>query len=358
MMIPNEAVDRACKFAYTLKHMDIIHNQSLLAFNTFGMDVKAELFVSVTSQDQMAEATTDASRKSQPLFLLGGGSNVLLRSNVAGLTVHNAIQGIEVIHENTESAIVRAGGGVEWHLFVLWCIERGLGGVENMSLIPGSVGAAPMQNIGAYGVELKDVFHALEAIDIQTGEVHRFDNKTCEFGYRTSIFKTTVKGRFAITHVEFELRKKPVFNTSYGAIEAELESMGVTELSCKAISDAVIAIRKSKLPDPKEIGNAGSFFKNPVVKDEVFNEIKHRYPNVPGYPAGEGLMKLPAGWLIEQAGWKGKTFGTYGVHKKQALVLVNYGGASGEDVYRLSTQILEDIESKFGVKLEREVNIM
>jgi UDP-N-acetylmuramate dehydrogenase len=358
MVMLYETEDGARNFAYTLKHMDIIRNQSLLSFNTFGMDVKAESFVSVTSQEQMAEATTGASQKKQPLFLLGGGSNVLLRSDVAGLTVHNAIQGIEVIHENTESVIVRSGGGVEWHRFVLWCIERGFGGVENMSLIPGSVGAAPMQNIGAYGVELKDVFHALEAIDIHTGEVHRFDNKTCEFGYRTSIFKTKVKGRYAITYVEFELRKKPIFNTTYGAIEAELESMGVTELSCKAISDAVIAIRRSKLPDPKEIGNAGSFFKNPVVKNRVFNEIKQRYPNVPGYPAGEGLIKLPAGWLIEQAGWKGKTFGTYGVHKKQALVLVNYGGSSGEEVYQLSSRILEDVESKFGVVLEREVNIM
>ncbi len=338
--------------------MDIIRNQSLRSFNTFGMNVLAESFVSVTTQDQMAEATTNALKLNKSLFLLGGGSNVLLRGNVSGLTVHNAIKGVEVISSDANRAIVRVGGGEEWHQFVLWSIERGFGGVENMSLIPGSVGAAPMQNIGAYGVELKDVFHVLEAVDVHTGEVHRFDASTCEFGYRTSIFKTKVKGRYAITHVEFALQKNPVFNTSYGAIEAELEAMKVTNLSIKAISDAVINIRRSKLPDPREIGNAGSFFKNPVVEEGVYNTIKKNFPSAPGYPAGKGMIKLPAGWLIEQAGWKGKTFGTYGVHKKQALVLVNYGGATGEEVFKLSAQILEDIQAKFGVLLEREVNIM
>lgn len=338
--------------------MQRLRNVSLKPFNTFGINCEAKELVEIADEANMASVLVNEYKLGKTPLILGGGSNVLFTKDVAELVVVNRLKGIKKIKEDADHVWVKAGAGEVWHEFVLWCISQNLAGVENMSLIPGSVGAAPMQNIGAYGVELKSVFESLEAIERSTGNLHTFDNATCEFGYRSSIFKTHAKNQFVITSVTFKLNKRPIFNTSYGAIEQELSSSGIKELSIKVISDAVIRIRESKLPNPTEIGNAGSFFKNPVIETKLFEEIKKIYPTIPGYPASDGYTKVAAGWLIDQAGWKGKTIGSYGVHKKQALVLVNYGGASGKEIYSLSGKILSDIRQKFGIELEREVNII
>ena len=333
-----------------------MHTQAnLQSFNTFGIQAHAAQLSEAHSVDEM-RALIHA--HGTPDLVLGGGSNVLLRGDVDGFVLVNRIPGIEVVKQEGDLVRVRVGGGVVWHDFVLHCIAQGWAGVENLSLIPGSVGAAPMQNIGAYGVEIKDVFHQLEALHIASGEVHTFDHADCQFGYRESVFKRALKGQHIITHVEFDLSLTPTFHTEYGAIQNELEAMGVTELSIRAISDAVIRIRQSKLPDPAQIGNAGSFFKNPVVPTAEYERIREAHPNVVAYPAGEGHMKLAAGWLIDQAGWKGHVRGTHGVHDRQALVLVNHGGAQGQDIWQLSEDILQDVQARYGVTLEREVNII
>jgi UDP-N-acetylmuramate dehydrogenase len=338
--------------------MQYLSNVSLKPFNTFGIDSSAKELVEVCKQDDLAEVLVREYQAGRTPLILGGGSNVLFTRDVDGMVVLNRLKGIKKVKEDNKNVWIKVGAGETWHKFVLWCFDQNLAGVENMSLIPGSVGAAPMQNIGAYGVELRSVFDSLEAIERATGETHQFYNSTCEFGYRSSIFKTHAKNQFVITSVTFKLNKEPSFNTSYGAIEQELESSGVKELSIKAISDAVIRIRQSKLPDPEEIGNAGSFFKNPVITTEAYEELKTVHPTIPGYTASEGYTKVAAGWLIDQAGWKGRSFGSYGVHKRQALVLVNYGGATGKQVFDLSADILADIHQKFGIELEREVNII
>ena len=330
---------------------------SLKNFNTFGIDVSSKLFSQAENEDHVRNVIQSTEFMRNSSLILGGGSNVLFTKNFDGIVLRNHIQGIEVIEETKEYVLVKVGGGVVWHDFVLHCIKKGWHGVENLSLIPGNVGASPMQNIGAYGVEIKEVFYELEAIHLQTGEIHYFNNSACEFGYRESVFKNKLKGQYLISRVIYKLSKKGNYTISYGAIEKQLESMGVQELSAKSISDAVIAIRQSKLPDPKKIGNSGSFFKNPIVDKSTYHMVKSNFPDVVAYSAGKGFMKLAAGWLIEQAGWKGKTFGNYGVHKHQALVLVNYGGASGKEIYDLSAEILDSIKEKFGVQLEREVNI-
>jgi UDP-N-acetylmuramate dehydrogenase len=343
----------------------IAENLSLKAYNTFGIDVNARYFSTFDSIEKLNQLLHDF--KHVPLFILGGGSNILLTKHFDGLVLRNEIKGIEIISENETEVIVRAGAGEVWHEFVLYCIENQFAGIENLSLIPGSVGASPMQNIGAYGVEIKHVFDHLEALEIETGEIHTFDNASCEFGYRESVFKRKFKGKYIILTVAFKLSKQPSsLNTSYGAIESELASKGITSPTLRDISNAVIAIRQSKLPNPAEIGNAGSFFKNPVVDIAVFQKIQATYPNAPSYPAGEGKVKMPAGWLIETAGWKGKMItktdenltAKYGVHKNQALVLVNYGGATGIEIYELSTQIIQSIEKQFEIQLEREVNLL
>jgi UDP-N-acetylmuramate dehydrogenase len=254
--------------------------------------------------------------------------------------------------------IVESGAGEVWHELVLYCIQNGWAGIENLSLIPGSVGASPMQNIGAYGVEIKDVFSYLSAINIATGELEIFNAEQCNFAYRESVFKQALKGKYIICYVAFKLSKKAIKNTTYGAIEDELKKMGISNPSIEDISKAVISIRQSKLPNPAVIGNAGSFFKNPIVSEELVKKLQEIYPDIPNYPSTNGTKKLAAGWLIEKAGWKGKTIGNIGVHKNQALVLVNYGGGTGEEILALSTAIIEDIKSKFKVELEREVNIM
>lgn len=331
-------------------------NFDLQAVNTFGISAKAKLFATFSSIQELSDLLENVPNESR--LILGGGSNLLLTKDFDGLVLKNEIKGFRVTFEDELEVIVEAGAGEIWHEFVLKCIEQNYSGLENLSLIPGSVGASPMQNIGAYGVEIKDCFESLQAFHIPSGEIHTFDQAACAFGYRESVFKNKVKGQYVICSVSFRLKKNPAVNTSYGAISSELEKQGITNPSIRDVSRAVIAIRQSKLPDPKVIGNAGSFFKNPIVKNSVFEAIKVNYPNAPFYPVDENHGKLAAGWLIEQAGWKGKTFDTYGVHKLQALVLVNYGGSTGNQIYDLSSQIILDIEKKFGVTLEREVNIL
>ncbi len=336
--------------------MQIQENISLKPYNTFGIDAMARYFSAFNNGDELAELL--ATDSTLPTLILGGGSNILLTQHFDGLVLKNEVKGIIEVHEDNEYVYVKAGAGENWHQFVLYCIERNWCGIENLSLIPGNVGASPMQNIGAYGVELKDVFYSLEAYDVHEKRVVNFSANDCEFGYRESVFKRKYKDQYVILNVTFQLRKHPVFNTSYGAINEELEKMGVKELSIKAISDAVINIRSSKLPDPKVIGNAGSFFKNPEISNEQFAEIKAEFPDIVGYKLLNGNVKLAAGWLIEHCGWKGYRNGDAGCHAKQALVLVNYGDASGKDIFNLSEAISESVQKKFEVILEREVNII
>jgi UDP-N-acetylmuramate dehydrogenase len=332
-------------------------NVNLLAYNTFSIGVNAKYFARFENVDALRSILKN--NPDEELLILGGGSNILFTKDFNGIVIKNEIKGFRIIEENENYVVVESGAGENWHQFVLRCIDHNFGGLENLSLIPGSVGASPMQNIGAYGVEIKDVFEKLQAYHIPTGEVHEFKHSDCEFGYRESIFKRRLKGQYVILTVSFKLSKKSTINSSYGAIESELEKMGISSPTIRDISNAVIAIRTSKLPDPKIIGNAGSFFKNPVVPKALLLEIQKTFPDVPFY-ANENseTVKLPAGWLIEKAGWKGKTFENFGVHKMQALVLVNYGSAKGSEILELSAQIIKDITDKFGVTLEREVNIL
>ncbi len=333
----------------------IQRNAQLKGYNTFGISAIAYGFGTFTSVDELRVLLPE--RKSfNDLLVLGGGSNILFTKDVDALVLRNEITGIEVVEETSEYVILKAGSGVVWHDFVMHTVNQNLGGIENLSLIPGSVGASPMQNIGAYGVEIKDVFESLEALNIETGELRHFSAQECKFGYRESVFKRELKNQFVITHVNYRLSKNPVLQTSYGAIKDELAAQG-NQPSIKNISEAVIAIRNSKLPNPKDLGNAGSFFKNPVVSAEFANNLATKYPDMPKYAQADGSVKLAAGWMIEQAGWKGKRVGECGVHTKQALVLVNYGGATGNEIYQLSTAVLEAVKDKFGVELEREVNI-
>jgi UDP-N-acetylmuramate dehydrogenase len=335
----------------------IQENISLKPFNTFGIEASTRYFGRFSSVEELNQILT--SNKDKELLILGGGSNILLTKNFDGLTLINEIKGFEVTKNDGDSVIVKSGAGEIWHEFVLKCIENNFSGVENLSLIPGSVGASPMQNIGAYGVEIKDVFESVEAYHIPTGELHTFSKEECEFGYRESVFKRKYKGQYVIISVSYKLSlSAPKVNTSYGAIESELKEMNISTPSIKDVSQAVINIRSSKLPNPKEIGNAGSFFKNPVISKELFDKLFVEFPTIPNYPAENDGKKIAAGWLIEQCGWKGKTLGHYGVHKLQALVLVNYKGATGTEIYDLSSSIIKDVEDKFGITLEREVNIL
>ena len=337
--------------------MKTFENFALKPFNTFGIDAKAKLFAKVNNLEELQELY--ANYASENKLPLGGGSNVLLTRNFDGLVTKLDLMGKTIVEETEDRVLLKIGAGEVWHNTVIWCVENKWSGIENMSLIPGSVGAAPMQNIGAYGVELKDVFHSLEAWLPEENTVETFDSKTCDFGYRSSIFKKSLKGKAIILNVTLKLSKNAKLNTSYGAIEQELELHNIQSPTIKDVSDAVIRIRQSKLPDPAQIGNAGSFFKNPVVPQEVVTNLLKKYPEAPNYNVGEGLVKVPAGWLIETAGWKGKTFDDrFGIHKKQALVLVNYQNTRGQEIFDLSENIIEDIEDKFGITLEREVNII
>lgn len=330
-------------------------NHSLKDHNTFGVDCKAKYFASFGSSETLQKLLQNSTK---PIFVLGGGSNILLTDDFMGTVLKNEIKGIEVVGETDAHCLVKVGGGEVWNDFVMWSIENGLGGIENLSLIPGSVGAAPMQNIGAYGVELKSVFEKLEAISIETLKVVTFNNEQCAFGYRNSIFKQSLKGKYIITQVFFRLTKAPVFNTSYGAIEKELQSMGAQNLTLQNISQAIINIRRRKLPDPKKLGNGGSFFKNPIISSKQFNALKIEFPNIVGYPVSETQTKVAAGWLIDQAGWKGHRNGDAGIHQSHALVLVNYGNATGAELVALAKQIQQSVWQKFGILLENEVNIL
>jgi UDP-N-acetylmuramate dehydrogenase len=341
---------------------NIQENILIKEYNAFGISVYANLFAKFNSVSGLSELI-EFNKPQTPnpklrTLILGGGSNILFTKNFEGLVLKNEIKGIKTIKEDEHHIYVNVGAGENWHQFVLHCIKNGWAGVENLSLIPGNVGASPMQNIGAYGVEIKDVFYSLEAYHIRDKKMVNFTLNDCEFGYRESIFKKKFKDEFVITDVTYRLNRIPAFNITYGAISQELEKMGVKDLNLQAVSEAVINIRSSKLPDPAVIGNAGSFFKNPEIQNSKFKSLKEKYPEIVGYDLPNGNIKLAAGWLIEQAGWKGYRKGDAGCHEKQALVLVNYGNAAGSEIFELSEKILNSVREKFGVELEREVNIV
>ncbi|WKN41735.1 UDP-N-acetylmuramate dehydrogenase [Tunicatimonas pelagia] len=342
--------------------MEVASNISLKDYNTFGIDAVARHLVKVSSVEKLQDVLKQDRWKETPKLILGGGSNVLFTSPEVELVVKMDIRGIEVIEENDDFVWIKVGAGENWHELVMYCIDQGWGGVENLSLIPGTVGAAPMQNIGAYGVEIKDVFTQLEAVDIETATLRTFNPEECKFGYRESVFKNIYKEKYIIASVNFRLNKRPQINTSYGAIEEvlteRLGSTGAKSASIRDVSEAVIHIRQSKLPDPNKIGNAGSFFKNPVVPRAKFEGLQQQFTSVPGYPVSESKVKVPAGWLIEQAGWKGKRFGNVGVHNRQALVLVNFGSAQGEEIKKLAYDIQQSVQEKFGILIQPEVNIV
>lgn len=338
--------------------MQVHENYSLLKYNTFGIEATSRFFSRFSTEEELRELLDE--KVAETKMILGGGSNVLFTKDYDGFVLKNEIPGIDIINQNDDFIFIRAGAGVAWHAFVTYCVNNNFAGVENLSLIPGNVGASPMQNIGAYGVEIKDVFFELEAFHLKDNAIQVFNASDCRFGYRDSVFKNVYKGDFAIISVTFRLNKNADFNISYGAIEEELEKMKVKKLSVKAISDAVISIRTSKLPDPALLGNAGSFFKNPIVDQETLNEIKNNLngSDFPFYKNGGENYKIPAGWLIEQCGWKGFRKGDAGCYAKQALVLVNYGQATGKEIFDLSEQIKISVKEKFGIELEREVNIL
>lgn len=338
--------------------MQIQKNISLKPYNTFGITATAACFTEVRSVADLQNILKNPAYKAVPKLILGGGSNLLFTQDFDGLVIKIAIEGIEKINEDAQHVYLQVGAGVVWHQLVLHCIERDFAGVENLSLIPGTVGAAPMQNIGAYGVEIKEIFDSLEAVHMETGKIRTFTNEECQFGYRESVFKKELKGQYIITHVTFKLGKVPAFNISYGAIQDTLKQMNVDTLSLRSVSDAVIHIRRTKLPDPAEIGNAGSFFKNPEIPAGQYEALKAQYPQIPGYITSPQTMKVPAGWLIEQCGWKGKRLGDTGVHKNQALVLVNYGNAKGNEIKALSEQVQKSVLEKFNIHLHPEVNFI
>ena len=334
--------------------MEFHSNFSLKNYNTFGIDVKAKKFVSVSTLEELKEVLSIENE----IFLLSGGSNMLITKDIDKTVVHIDLKGITILEESKDQVVVEVYAGEDWHQFVLWCVNHDFGGIENLSLIPGNVGTCPIQNIGAYGVEVKDVIESVETIEIKSGKTKTFSNSECKFGYRNSIFKNTLKGKFVITKVRFKLTKvKHNLNTSYGAIESELSSNKIQNPTITDISNAVIAIRQSKLPDPKEIGNSGSFFKNPVISKSHFERLQEKYPKIPSYPIDEFTEKVPAGWLIETAGFKGKRFGEAGIHDKQALVLVNHGNAYGQEVFEVAKHIQSKIYIDFGIELEIEVNV-
>ncbi|MEM6726127.1 MAG: UDP-N-acetylmuramate dehydrogenase [Bacteroidota bacterium] len=332
----------------------VLEQHALQSYNTFGLAASARYFASVTSVDDLKQALAFQA----PELILGGGSNVLLTRDLEGLVLHINFKGRRIIDQDDHSALVEFGAGENWHDCVLQSLDWGLGGLENLSLIPGTVGAAPIQNIGAYGIELKDCFDSLQAFELSTGQLHRFDAEACQFGYRDSFFKRQGKGQFVIYSVRLRLTKEQVFHTDYGAIQRTLEEQGVQELSHKAISDAVIHVRRSKLPDPAVLGNSGSFFKNPSIGKVQFESLLARFPHMVHYPLPNNQFKIPAGWLIEQCGWKGKRVGRTGAYAKQALVLVNYGQATGQEVWQLAQNIQDSVASKFGIRLQPEVNVI
>ncbi|GGB74923.1 UDP-N-acetylenolpyruvoylglucosamine reductase [Flavobacterium suaedae] len=337
--------------------MKLHTNYSLKDYNTFGIEAYAKEFVAVQSVNELKQVLQE--NKGKKLFILGGGSNMLLTKDIDALVLHINIKGISVISESDTHVNIQAMAGENWHEFVLHCINNNYGGLENLSLIPGNVGTTPIQNIGAYGTEIKDTFVSCNALNIETLETDTFTKDDCEFAYRESIFKGKLKGKYIITSVTFKLTKTDhKINTAYGDITEKLIDNGIIVATIKDVSNAVIAIRQSKLPDPKELGNSGSFFKNPIVPKTIFDKIQSKHPLMPYYVVSETEVKVPAGWLIEQSGFKGKRFGDAGVHSKQALVLVNYGNATGQEILNLSHKIQETVFNNFGIHIENEVNII
>jgi UDP-N-acetylmuramate dehydrogenase len=340
------------------QYSDIKENVSLYPFNTFHIDSIARYFTEVKSIEKLQELITSGKLAEHPLLLLGGGSNLLFTGNFKGLVIQINNKGIEILSQSEDTVSVKASAGENWHEFVTYCVSQGFGGIENLSLIPGNVGSCPIQNVGAYGVEVKDVVKSVEAIDLSSGELIVYNREDCMFGYRDSIFKSELKGKFAIWSVTFELSLNPVVHLEYGAIKQELSVMGIENPSIEDVGKAVCNIRQSKLPDPKLLGNAGSFFKNPTVEQKFFEKLKESFPNLVSYPLDDEKVKLAAGWLIEQCGWKGFREGDAGVHHSQALVLVNYGNAKGSDILTLAHRIQNSVYERFGVKLEMEVNVI
>lgn len=335
-----------------------LKNYSLKDLNTMKIDVNARFYVEVKSVEQLCNLLKSDIAE-PPFYVLGGGSNVLFLRDFEGTILHINIKGKKVLKEDEDSVFIKVSAGENWHEFVLYALRNNYGGIENLSLIPGKVGASPMQNIGAYGVELKDVFESLEALEISSQKIKTFSRQECNFGYRDSVFKNVLKNKYIITSVTFRLSKRNhTLKTEYGAIRSRLDEMGITHPNIQQISQAVIDIRNSKLPNPAEIPNAGSFFKNPTISKDFFSVLKDKYPDIKGYPIEDGKIKVPAAWLIEKSGWKAYKNDSVGVHEKQALVLINHHEANGLDVYNLSQEILEDVHRKFGIQLEREVNII
>jgi UDP-N-acetylmuramate dehydrogenase len=337
--------------------MQVLKNISLKTLNTFGVEASAEYFVDIESENDLLDLFSDEKWRDYPRLVLGGGSNMLFTQNFGGLVIHLKIQGLSAEIEG-DDVYVHAGAGIVWNDLVNYCVDNDYAGIENLSLIPGSVGASPVQNIGAYGVELQDIFHTCRAFEISTGKIKVFTKEDCAFSYRDSVFKSSLKGLYIITEVTFKLSKIFKPNVSYGAITEELAKRGINVPSIKQLSQVISHIRVSKLPDPTTIGNAGSFFKNPIIPESVFNSLKSQFPDIVHFPAGEGFIKISAGWMIEQCAWKGKIVGNTGTWKNQALVLVNHGNASGNEIMEFSSAIIESVNAKFGVQLEREVNII
>ncbi|MEZ0005673.1 UDP-N-acetylmuramate dehydrogenase [Flavobacterium sp. 28YEA47A] len=337
--------------------MEIIDNFSLKNYNTFGIEAKAKQFVSVHSVEELQAVLKE--NPAQKKFILGGGSNMLLTKDIDALTIHVDIKGKKIIEQTEDAVWVEAKAGENWHEFVLWTIGQDFGGLENMSLIPGNVGTTPIQNIGAYGTEIKDTFVYCEAVNIQTLEIKKFTKEECKFGYRESIFKNEAKGQYIIVSVVFKLtRQNHKINISYGDIASELTKKDIVVPTLKDVSNAIITIRQSKLPDPKELGNSGSFFKNPIILKSDFERIHLQHPEMPSYTVSETEVKVPAGWLIEKAGFKGKRFGDAGIHKNQALVLVNYGNATGQEILNVSKEIQKTVKELFDIEIEAEVNVI
>ena len=334
--------------------MNISKNVSLRRYNTFGMEATARLFTELLDTIQLPELADNY--PPDDIFILGGGSNVLLTQDINGLVILNRLKGIAIEKEDAHHAWIRVAAGEVWHDLVQYAIGNELGGIENLALIPGTVGASPIQNIGAYGVEVKETIEAVTCWHWQGKTFKTYSNTDCQFGYRDSIFKHSLKGKVLVTSVLFKLSKQPVLRTAYGAIIQELEAMGVAP-SVQHIAQAVINIRSSKLPDPAKIGNAGSFFKNPTIPTAQYQELLQRYPLLPSYPVSDDLVKIPAGWMIEQCGWKGKRIGDAGIHAKQSLVLVNYAHAKGDEIWQLSEQVVQSVQQSFGILLEREVQV-
>lgn len=338
--------------------MDLQENISLESLNTFHIAAKAHYYSRIKDLSTLQDLLANKSLHNLPKLILGGGSNLLFVKDFEGWVIQMALQGIEKVEEDNHHILLRVGGGVDWHQLVLYCLEREYAGLENLSLIPGTVGAAPIQNIGAYGVELSEVFEDLEALEISTGKIKKFSKEDCQFGYRDSVFKNRLQGKYIILYVTFRLSKEPNFRVNYGALQEVLTARKVEKLSIRIISEAVIYIRKNKLPDPNVIGNAGSFFKNPIINKDLADKISKEHSSLTTHIQPDGQVKIPAGWLIEQCGWKGYRRGAVGVHPRQALVLVNYGGATGQEVYQLAQEIQETVFKTFGIQLTPEVNII